>query len=58
MAAANAQEIRWEIKAAILQARNEFPEFDFLGEVDELDVVIEALIHPERFEVMVRTKEA
>ena len=48
--------IRVAIKALIFKARREFPEFEFVGEVDETDVVIEALIHPETFEVMVRTR--
>jgi hypothetical protein len=53
----DAHEIRMRIKALIEEARDEFPEFDFVGEIDETDVLIEALIHPERFEVMIRTKE-
>lgn len=52
----DALEIRTTIKALIVQAQTECPEFDFVGEVDELDVTIEALIHPEEFEILVRPK--
>lgn len=50
----DAQEIRMGIKNLILEARKNYPDFEFLGEVDELDVLIEAAIHPEKFEVAIR----
>jgi hypothetical protein len=50
-------EIRTTIKSLVLQARDEFPDHEFIGQVDELDVVIEALIHPEGFEIFVRPKQ-
>lgn len=53
----DAHEIRMGIKALIEVARKEHPDFEFLGEVDELDVTIEALIHPERYEIKIRLKD-
>ena len=49
--------IRMEIKALIQEARKNYPDFNVLGTVDEEDVVIEALIHPELFDLKVRLKE-
>jgi hypothetical protein len=51
-----AHEVRMEIKRLLQVARVECPEFDFLGEVSEEDVIIEALIHPETFEISVRNR--
>lgn len=52
----DALEIRMGIKALIAAARKDYPDFEFVGDVDEEDVAIEALIHPERFEILVRPK--
>jgi len=53
----DALSIRMEIKALIQEARKNYPDFNVLGTVDEEDVVIEALIHPELFDLKVRLKE-
>lgn len=47
---------RMEVKRLIRITREKYPDFEFLGEVDEVDTTIEALIHPETFELMVRAK--
>lgn len=52
----DALEIRMAIKELIKEARLNHPDFEFLGEVDELDVVIEALIKPEVYEIAVRLR--
>ena len=53
----NAHEARMAIKKLIRLCQEDFPNFDFVGEVDEVDILIEALIHPELFEVAVRSRE-
>jgi hypothetical protein len=46
-----------EIKRLVGVARAEFPDFDFVGDVDELDVFIEAMIRPDLFEAAVRVAD-
>lgn len=52
----DAHEIRMEIKRLIDEARKEHAPFEFVGEVDETDILIEALIHPDKFEVNIRLR--
>ena len=52
----DAHEIRMRIKALIQEARDEYPSFDFVGEVDELDMIIEATIRDDLFEVSIRNR--
>jgi hypothetical protein len=50
----DASAVRTHIKRLIGWAQEFYPEFEFVGEVDTVDVIIEALIHPETFDIMVR----
>jgi hypothetical protein len=54
----DAHEIRMEIKRLIAEARKEYPDFEPIGTIDEDDALIEALIHPELFEVKIRIKNS
>lgn len=54
MAEMGALEIRMEIKRLLKLARETEKDFVFIGEVDHEDVTIEALIHSDKYEVMVR----
>lgn len=49
--------IRMEIKRLLKEAREKYPTFEFIGEVDEDDVAIEALIRTDLYETMIRLKE-
>ena len=50
----DAHEIRMQIKALIAEARKDYSEFTPVGDIDETDVLIEALIHPSKFEIAIR----
>jgi len=52
----DALEVRMVIKSLIREAREHHGDFDFQGDVDEEDVAIEALIHPETLEILVRPR--
>lgn len=54
----DALEIRMEVKRLLREAREQHPDFEFIGDVDNEDIVIEALLHPERFEITVRIRDA
>jgi hypothetical protein len=51
-------EIRMKIKALVHEAREKYPDFIALGDVDAEDILIEALIHPDKFEARIRLREA
>jgi hypothetical protein len=53
----DAHAIRMRIKSLIEEARDEYPNYDFVyADVDETDVVIEALIHLDKFEIQVKAR--
>lgn len=53
----DALSVRMEIKRLLRLAQEDFPNFDFVGPVDEVDIGIEALIHPELYEAMYRLRK-
>lgn len=51
---ADAATPRQVIKGMVRWARDEHPGLDFVGQIDQEDIIIEALIHPELFEVQIK----